>query len=158
MFSKQIKLNLKKHKMSSNLLMNKYIETNNFGRLIGMHFEVISPGKAHYFLTIEEKHLATPLAAHGGCTAALLDATMGVGALSLVYDNHQAVATLEMKVSFLKSVQVNEQLAAESIVVKKGRSLIFMEAEVYNEKKQLVAKSSGTFTIMDAEKSGYLKN
>ena len=41
--------------MTSNLLLDKYIETNNFGRLLGMHFEVISPGKAHYFLTIEEK-------------------------------------------------------------------------------------------------------
>ena len=83
---------------------------------------------------------------------------MGVGALSLVCDKNKVVATLEMKASFLKSIFVNEQLTAESIVVKKGRSLIFMEAEVYNEKKQLVAKSSGTFTVMDAENSGYKLN
>lgn len=144
--------------MTSNLLLNKYIETNNFGRLLGMHFEVISPGTAHYFLKIEEKHLATPLAAHGGCTAALLDATMGVGALSLVYDNHQAVATLELKVTFLKSVALHDQLTAKSIVMKDGKTLIFMEAEVYNSKNQLIAKSSGTFTVLNAERSGYLKN
>lgn len=144
--------------MASNLLLEKYIETNNFGRLLGMHFEVLSPGIAHYFLSIEEKHLATPLAAHGGCTAALLDATMGVGALSLVYDNHQAVATLEMKVSFLKSIALHDQLTAKSIVLKQGKALIFMEAEVYNSKNQLVAKSSGTFTVLNAEKSGYVKN
>ena len=144
--------------MTSNLLLNKYIETNNFGRLLGMHFEVLSPGIAHYFLIIEDKHLATPLAAHGGCTAALLDATMGVGALSLVYDNHQAVSTLEMKVSFLKSIVLHDQLTAKSIVLKQGKSLIFMEAEVYNSKNQMVAKSSGTFTVLSAEKSGYFKN
>ena len=144
--------------MTSNLLLDKYIETNNFGRLLGMHFEVISPGKAHYFLTIEEKHLATPLAVHGGCTAALLDATMGVGALSLVYHNHQAVATLELKVTFLKSVALHDQLTAKSIVMKHGKTLIFMEAEVYNCKNQLIAKSSGTFTVLNAVWSGYLKN
>ena len=141
--------------MQDNQLINRYIELNHFGRLIGMEFEIAEPGKVIYTLKTNEDHLATPLAIHGGCTAALLDATMGVGALSLVCEKNKVVATLEMKVSFLKSVIVNEQLTAESIVVKKGRSLIFMEAEVYNEKKQLVAKSSGTFTVMDAEKSGY---
>ncbi|NCA22132.1 MAG: PaaI family thioesterase, partial [Crocinitomicaceae bacterium] len=82
----------------------------------------------------------------------------GVGALSLVYDNHQAVATLEMKVSFLKSIALHDQLTAKSIVLKQGKALIFMEAEVYNSKNQLVAKSSGTFTVLNAEKSGYVKN
>jgi len=145
-------------KLSENPLILSYIQTNQFGKLLGMHFEITEPGKVLYKLFTNSNHLATPLAVHGGCTAALLDATMGVGALSLVCDKNKVVATLEMKVSFLKSVLVNDQLNAESIVVKKGRSLIFMEAEVYNEKKQLVAKSSGTFTILEAEKSGYVSN
>ncbi len=144
--------------MQTNPLIVSYIEGNNFGRLLGMQFQIIEPGRVIYTLQTNTYHLATPLATHGGCTAALLDATMGVGALSLVCDKSKVVATLEMKVSFLKSVLVNEKLIAESIVVKKGRSLIFMEAEVYNQKKQLVAKSSGTFTVMDAEKSGYQLN
>jgi acyl-CoA thioesterase len=144
--------------MQLNSLIVSYIAQNNFGRLLGMQFEIEEPGKVIYTLQTNADHLATPLAVHGGCTAALLDATMGVGALSLVCDKNKVVATLEMKASFLKSIFVNEQLTAESIVVKKGRSLIFMEAEVYNQKKQLVAKSSGTFTVMDAEKSGYQLN
>ena len=144
--------------MQLNPLIVNYIAQNNFGRLLGMQFEITEPGKVIYNLQTNVDHLATPIAVHGGCTAALLDATMGVGALSLVCDKNKVVATLEMKVSFLKSIQVDEQLMAESIVVKNGRSLIFMEAEVYNQKKQLVAKSSGTFTVIDAEKSGYFKN
>ena len=144
--------------MQLNPLIVNYIAQNNFGRLLGMHFEITEPGKVIYNLQTNADHLATPIAVHGGCTAALLDATMGVGALSLVCDKNKVVATLEMKVSFLKSIQVDEQLMAESIVVKNGRSLIFMEAEVYNQKKQLVAKSSGTFTVIDAEKSVYFKN
>ena len=109
--------------MQDNQLINRYIELNHFGRLIGMEFEITEPGKVIYTLQTNEDHLATPLAIHGGCTAALLDATMGVGALSLVCEKNKVVATLEMKVSFLKSVIVNEQLTAESIVVKK-RSLL----------------------------------
>lgn len=139
-------------------IIQQYIEQNHFGNLLGMHFEILSPGITEYYLTVDSKHLATPLAAHGGCTAALLDATMGVGALSLVCDKNKVVATLEMKVSFLKSVVLNDKLIAKSIVVKQGRELIFMEAEVHNSKNQLVAKSSGTFTVLSAEKSGYVKN
>lgn len=142
--------------MKLNPLIISYIAQNNFGRLIGMHFEITEPGKVIYKLNTATIHLATPLSIHGGCTAALLDATMGVGALSLVCEKNKVVATLEMKVSFLKPIHVNEQLTAESKVVIKGRSLIFMEAEVFNQKKQLVAKSSGTFTVIEAEKSGYV--
>lgn len=151
-------MNLKRAKMQLNPLIVSYIEKNNFGRLLGMHFEINAPGEVVYSLQTNANHLATPLAIHGGCTAALLDATMGVGALSLVCESHKVVATLEMKVSFLKSILMDDELTAKSIVVKKGRSLIFMEAEVYNQKQQLVAKSSGTFTVMDAEKSGYVVN
>jgi uncharacterized protein (TIGR00369 family) len=141
--------------MQENKLISRYIELNHFGRLIGMEFQITEPGKVIYTLQTNSDHLATPLAVHGGCTAALLDATMGVGALSLVCEKNKVVATLEMKVSFLKAVLENEKLQAESIVVKQGRDLIFMEAVVYNLKKQLVAKSSGTFTVLEAEKSGY---
>jgi len=141
--------------MTENLIVKKYVELNHFGRLIGMTFEILEPGKVNYHLTINTNHLATPLAVHGGCTATLLDATMGVGALSLVFEQQKAVATLEMKVSFLKPVLLNDVLIAKSLVVKQGRELIFMEAEVFNSKNQLVAKSSGTFTVMLAAKSGY---
>jgi len=139
-------------------IIEQYIEQNHFGKLIGMSFEIESPGAVRYEMQINENHLATPLAAHGGCTSALLDATMGVGALSLVCNQNKVVATLEMKVSFIKAVVLSDVLTSRSIVVKQGRSLIFMEAEVYNSNKQLVAKSSGTFTILAAEKSGYCVN
>ena len=138
-----------------NSIIEQYIAQNHFGKLLGMNFEILAPGNVHYFMVISTEHLATPLAAHGGSTAALLDATMGVGALSLVCDKNKVVATLEMKVSFLKSVLLNDKLTAMSIVVKQGRELIFMEAEMFNTKRQLVAKSSGTFIIINAEKSGY---
>lgn len=138
-----------------NHLIEQYIKDNHFGELLGMSFTIIEPGKVEYQLSTNYQHLATPLAVHGGCTAALLDATMGVGALSLVASHFQVVATLEMKVSYFEAARKDDVLTAVSRVVKKGKRLIFMEADVKNQEGILLARSSGTFTVFSAEKSGY---
>ena len=138
-------------------LIEQYIENNHFGRMIGMDFEIIEPGNVVYKLEISEGHLATPNAVHGGCLSALLDATMGVGALSLVEKDFFVVSTLEMKVSFLEAVLKNDQLVSTSKMIRKGRKIIFAEVEIENQKGQLVAKGSGTFILVDGLKSGYKK-
>jgi uncharacterized protein (TIGR00369 family) len=139
-------------------LLEQYIEKNHFGDLLDMKFEVIEPGEVNYYLKISKNHLATPVAAHGGCISALIDATMGVGALSLVEDSFSVVSTLELKVSFLESVLEGDKLISKSLILRKGRKIIFAEAEVKNQKNVVVAKGSGTFMVLDGLKAGYIKN
>jgi uncharacterized protein (TIGR00369 family) len=140
-----------------NSLLEQYVEKNHFGRLVGINFEVVKPGEVNYFLKISKSHLATPVAAHGGCISALIDATMGVGALSLVAESFQVVSTLELKVSFLESVLEGDQLISKSTILRKGRKIIFVESEVKNQNNLIVAKGSGTFMVFDASKAGYVK-
>jgi uncharacterized protein (TIGR00369 family) len=136
-------------------LIDEYILTNNFGRLLGMNFTILEPGIVNYSLLINKNHLATPFSVHGGCFSSLLDATMGVGALSLVYQNNQVVATIEMKINFLKSAMLNDELMATSRVIKNGSKIIVMFAEIRNQKNELLALSSGTFLPYDAAKAGF---
>lgn len=136
-------------------LIEDYISNNNYGRLLGMNFTILEDGVVHYFMTISEEHLATPTSAHGGCIASLLDATMGVGALSLVAAKNQVVATVEMKINFLKGAVLNDQLLATSKLVKNGNIIIIMFAEIRNQKDEILAVSSGTFMPYDAKKAGY---
>ena len=136
-------------------LIEQYIDKNHFGNFLGMHFNILSPGVVAYRLVIHEKHLATPSFAHGGVLTALIDACMGVGALSLVSEEWKVVSTLECKVSFLQAVRQGSELRAVSNVVRKGRSIVFMEAEVWRD-DDLVAKGSGTFRVFSAEKAGYI--
>jgi uncharacterized protein (TIGR00369 family) len=138
-----------------NDLIAQYITYNHFGTLLGMNFKVGAPGEVAYFLDISQRHLATPFLAHGGCISALADACMGVGALSLVQEHHKVVSTLEFKISFLQSAKEGENLIARSIVKKKGTTIIFMEANIYNDKEELIAHSTGTFKAYDAKRSGY---
>ena len=136
-------------------LIEHYISNNNYGRLLGMNFTILEDGVVHYFMTISEEHLATPTSAHGGCIASLLDAIMGVGALSLVAAKNQVVATVEMKINFLKGAVLNDQLLATSKLVKNGNIIIIMFAEIRNQKDEILAVSSGTFMPYDAKKAGY---
>ena len=136
-------------------LIDQYIANNKYGKLLGMNFSILEPGLVNYSLRINENHLATPFTAHGGCIASLLDATMGVGALSLVSSKNQVVATVEMKINFIKGAVLNDQLLATSKVVKNGNKIIVMQAEIRNEKKELLALASGTFMPYDAMKAGY---
>jgi uncharacterized protein (TIGR00369 family) len=136
-------------------IIQAYIDKNRFGVLLGMSFDVLEPGIVAYRLDIQEKHLATPMHAHGGVIASLLDATLGVGALSLVADEQKVVSTVDLSIQFLAGVKKSDQLIAYSKCLKKGNKLIFMQADVLNQDKQLVAHANGTFVSVAAEIAGY---
>ena len=136
-------------------LIEEYIKSNHFGAFVGMDFELINPGTTLYRIEIKNQHLATPNMSHCGLISALLDASMGVGALSLVAMNNQVVSTVEMKVNFLRAVRLGDQLCAKSIVIRKGKNTIVMQSEARNQDDKLVAISSGTFFVLPAAVSGF---
>lgn len=141
--------------LNSHPLLVKYNELNHFGRLIGMDYEIHEPGQLSYFLDVDEQLLATPSALHGGAIAAFCDAILGVGALSFVCQNNKVVSTVEMKVNFLNPALLGDRLIGTSKVIKAGNRLIFMEAQIHNQAKELIATASGTFNAYPAEKAGY---
>lgn len=139
-------------------LINEYDKKNAFARLLGFTLNVIGDGVVTYSLAIEDAHLATPGFAHGGVLTTLLDATMGAGALTLVADEGLVVSTIEMQVNFIQAVSVSERIVASSMVVRKGKKVIFMRAEIRNEQNKLIAISNGSFYPFKAEKAGYTLN
>ena len=140
----------------SKTLLEQYTEKNQFGAWLGMHFKEIKPGEIEYTLVIEEKHLATPMATHGGVIAALVDATLGVSGLSLVQHEGKVVSTIEYKLNFMSPVLVNDALVAHGKVEQKGKSILIISCDVINTTtNKIVAKALGTFNCYDAVKAGY---
>lgn len=133
-------------------ILSLYKKSNKFGALLEMDLTVLKQGLVQYVLEIKEKHLATPIAAHGGVVAGLIDGTLGVAALSEVAERQKIVSTVELKVNFLKPVSLGDVLTAEGEVISAGNRLIYAEAKVTNQKGILVAKASGTFNVYPAEK------
>ena len=143
------------HPLNQHDLIQKYIAGNHFGALLGINFEILEKGKVIYHSTIEDKHLATPFAAHGGLLATLCDGALGIAALSQVAEIGKIVSTIEMNIKYLKPVLLGDQLIAKAEIIQAGNRLIFSEAKVYNQKKELVVSASGTFNAYPKEKAGY---
>lgn len=142
---------------SNKSLIERYIANNFFGKLMGMHFTIVSEGVVDYFLTINKDHLATPNAAHGGVTSALIDGALGAAGLSCVYKENKVVSTIEYKSNFLTPALLNDQLVAKAKVEQKGNRILIISCDVFcvNRENKLIAKALGTFNAYDASKAGY---
>jgi uncharacterized protein (TIGR00369 family) len=134
-------------------VLNMYKASNNYGAFLEMDLEVLKEGEAKYILEIKEKHLATPIAAHGGVVAGLIDGTLGVAALTVAGQNGNVVSTVELQVNFLKPVVLGDKLTSIGKVISAGKRLLYVEAAVTNQKGVLVARASGTFNAYPAEKA-----
>ncbi len=79
----------------------------------------------------------------GGVLAAFVDSALsGACAAHLAEDVYPALA--EMKISFLRPARAGSTIRARARVLKPGKRLLFVEAEVTDEAGNLLAKVSGT--------------
>jgi len=85
-------------------------------------------------------------ALQGGMVAAMLDDLMSIAA-GLTLEWGQIVPTLEMKTSFLAPAPP-ERLMGEGRVVKRGASVVFLEAKLDGPDGSLLATGSGTARIV----------
>ena len=83
----------------------------------------------------------------GGFVTAMLDATMSQNALAL--EGVVNLATMEIKVSFLEPSLAGRFTAVGSIL-KAGKSIAFMTAELFNEDGQLTATATTTSRLIRA--------
>jgi uncharacterized protein (TIGR00369 family) len=117
----------------------------------GMHLKFSLDEASRRFvarLRLPRRFQGPPGHAHGGIIATVLDEAMGkVNRLrSLV------ALTSELQVEYLRPVPLGKPLIVESREVsKRGRRLVHT-AELRNPQGQVLARSRGTFVVVDAEK------
>lgn len=143
------------HDLVDHPIVKAYIAHNHFGAMLDIEFQLSEPGELTYHMDIQEKHLATPRAAHGGAVSAFMDATMGVCALSQVVRDNKVVSTIEMKISFVSPALIGRKLIGTAKTIKKGKRILFVEGEIHNDEGALIAIGSGTFNVYPAVKAGF---
>ena len=144
--------------LKNNELIRQYIAWNEYGRLLGMDFKIPQAGEVIYEMTIKDLHLATPFAAHGGSVASLMDAALGVAALSKVCTSNKIVATVTITINYMRPALNNDHLSAHARVVKSGKSLLFVECSIINQNDVLVANGSAVMNAYPVEKANYGKD
>ncbi len=138
-----------------NKILNAYNKTNNFGRLFGMDYKITSPTTIEYYMTVDEKFLATPTAMHGGALAGMMDAVVGVASLNVTSKKGKVVSTIEFKINYLKPVLLGEQLKGVGTVLSEGNRIIITKGEIFNQNDELVALATATLNAYPWEKSDF---
>ena len=124
-----------------------YKEMVQFDRYLGMELTVEAPGEISYTLEIKPEHLTAPNSAHGGVVAAMMDATLGVAALSWAVTNGNLCATVEFKINYLKQTGPGSILISTGRIKHKGNRLIVSEGNISElDSGELVATGLGTFS------------
>lgn len=90
-------------------------------------------------------------AIHGGMTAAMMDDVIALAA-GLTIEWGQITPTLEMKVSYVAQGKPGARLVAEARTVRRGGTVIFLEADLKDEAGKLIATASSTVMIAQVKK------
>ena len=140
-------------------ILKLYNSINQYGTLNDLDLEVKSSGHIRYRMPVKPKHLATPIAIHGGVLSAMMDAILGVASLSASCEDGKLVSTVEFKINYLAPARLGDVLIGEGKVIQKGNRLIIAEGDIKLEKTgKLIAKGMGTFSAYPIEKSGILEH
>lgn len=116
---------------------------------LGMALEAVAAGECTTTLALAPRHLQQNGVVHAGVLATMADHTAGAAAWTLAAAG-AAVMTAEINVSFLRAA-VGERLICRARVIKPGRQVCFVEAEVFclhAGAEQLAAKASATMIVL----------
>jgi uncharacterized protein (TIGR00369 family) len=114
-------------------------------RSFGAEIVTVEPGFVRIAAPLSEAVSQQHGAAHAGLTFALGDSAAGYAALTLI-EGTADVMTAEMKINLLRPA-LGDRLVAEGRVIKPGRRLIVVQADVFAEtggERNQVALMQGT--------------
>ena len=118
-------------------------------RLIGFEAKDIANGRATVVLAAGPQH-ANPMGTlHGGILCDIADAAMGMAFASTLAPE-ESFTTVELKINFFRPVW-EARLKAEGKLVRRGRSLGYLECEIVDNRGQLVAKAASTCLVLRGE-------
>lgn len=114
-------------------------------RHLGFHLDGLDDGRSQVRLAFQP-HLGNSRGeVHGGTVSAIVDAAMSQAVRSLV-DLGAGVATMTMTLNFLAPAK--GEIICKGSVIKRGRSVMFTEAEVFGEDGELACRASASYRIL----------
>jgi uncharacterized protein (TIGR00369 family) len=120
-------------------------------QMIGFRVSEVRDGRALATLEAGPQH-ANPMGTlHGGILCDIADAAMGM-AFASTLTPEESFTTVELKINFFRPVW-KAQIKAEGKVVRRGKTIGYVECELTDEEGRLVAKSSSTCLVLRGEKA-----
>ena len=131
----------------------KKLRNNPFQHFVGIEVLKLGEGKSVLQLELKEHHFNLYGIPHGGVHATLLDIAMGTAA-SFPDSSGREVdsVTLNLSVDYIAPPS-SRVLVAKGKVTKKGKSIAYCTAEIFDQDKTLIASGRSIFKLYDREKN-----
>ena len=123
--------------------LKERLHQSNTARQFGFVLAKAEPGRVLLRMHVDERHMQVHGVVHGGIVAALADTAGGL-ATYMALPRGRRVATIEMKINYLESIE-GGSVEAEARVVRIGRHIAVVDCDVRDENRRLVAKALMTF-------------
>jgi uncharacterized protein (TIGR00369 family) len=126
-------------------------KANPFFCLTGIDVVKVEPGNAVLTMPVRPDMHNGAGWLQGGMLVAIADEAMAL-ALYTLLEKNEGIATIAESTSFIRGVR-NGTLLAKARVIKKGRRVAFMEAEVWADDGEmtLLSRSTASFAITAAK-------
>ena len=127
----------------------KKLRNNPFQHFVGIEIIKLGDGKSVLQLELKDHHFNLYGIPHGGVHATLLDIAMGTAA-SFPDNSGREVdsVTLNLSVDYI-APPASKILISKGKVIKKGKSIAYCTAEIFDEDQALIASGRSIFKIYD---------
>ena len=112
----------------------------------GLQFRKISKSDYQFKATVQDFHLNPGGITHGGFIMSLMDSGMGTAAHRVLGPQTRA-ATISFDVKFISASTTGDLLLGAAKVLKKTRSLVFMQGEIRCGER-LIATAEGIWKVL----------
>lgn len=126
-----------------------YVDGTPHGAAVGMRVNHATREFVAIALPYDARLIGNPetRVLHGGAITVLLDQTCGL-AVMCALDEVQSIATLDLRIDYMRAARPDEPVIAEARVIKKGRTIAFVTGIAHQgDAEDPVATAAGAFMI-----------
>ena len=129
--------------------VERALDTVPFAKLLGIQLESVVAGHAVLALPIREELKQNNAIVHGGAIASLIDSAMAFAIIPLLSEDERTT-TVDLTIHYLRPL--TEGVAKSSArVVRAGRRIIVVSAEVLDHQERLAATAVSTYARLNSD-------
>ena len=119
-----------------------------FAKLLGIEIESSEPGHAVLSMKIRHELKQNHGVAHGGSIAAVIDSAMAIAIMPMLAENERTT-TVDLTIHYLRPL-TEGTARASARVVRAGRRVITVSAELFDDQQKLAATAISTYLRLSA--------
>ncbi len=120
------------------------VKNTPYLKLLGIELVELESEKAVMSLEMQEKLRQPHGLLHGGATASIIDTAMAFAVVTCLTDEEKA-STVDLTVQYLRP-HTEGKIICTAKILRAGKRLLFVSAEVFNEQGKLIATALSTYT------------